>query len=112
MSCCLAGESSSNADVLSLGLSKLCCSSVSRYVESVAGGSISKLFCAFCYTVFHPDGITVVLHTHLLYVPGQAGKSKDLGSKEGEAQPLTVALTGLRCDTSQLLDLSSGIELG
>lgn len=66
----------------------------------------------FSVSLKHPAGITIGLHAHPLPVPGQAGKSKNLGSKEGEAQDLTLALTGFRCDTSHLLNLSSGIELG
>lgn len=98
-----------------MGLLKQCCLSVSRSIESVPGGSVSKLFLCFLLHSFpchkHPAGVTIGLHAHLLRVPGQAGESKDLGSKEGEAQDLTVALTGFRCDTSHLLNLSSGIGL-
>lgn len=102
--------------VISLGLLKQWCLSTSRPVESVAGGSILSFFVFsgthFSISLKHPASITVGLHAHLLRVPGQAGKSKDLGSKEEEARDLTVAFTGFRCDTSHLLSLSSGIELG
>lgn len=111
----MAGDSSSNAHVVSLGLLKQWCLSTSRPVESVAGGSILSFFVFsgthFSISLKHPASITVGLHAHLLRVPGQAGKSKDLGSKEEEARDLTVAFTGFRCDTSHLRNPQSIQEL-